>query len=308
MPVEERLEEANPWLGRRSLNIAHQGGSREAPSSTIYAMRRALAAGAHGLELDLHATSDGQIVVSHDATVDRTTAGSGAIASLTLAQVKELDPAYWWVPGEIVAPGRPERDYPLRGLAFGEPELRVPALAEVLDAFPGVYLNLDIKQTAPAVPPYEKELARLLRAYGRRDDVIVASFNDEATRSFSAYAPEIATSAGTAATAAFWQSLRAGNVGQARGGPASSASGPARRAQPGPVAFQVPVCYGGVRIVSAVFVNAAHEAGIAVHVWTIDEEELMVELLDIGVDGIITDVPSVCARVLEQRQRSLEDR
>src|SRR5579872_468204 len=122
----------NPWLDRRVLGYAHQGGAREGPSSTLWAMERAVAAGADALELDVHATADGQLVVCHDATVDRTTDGTGAIAALTLAELADLDNAYWWVPGEVVAPGRPDIDYVYRGRAMFETSLRVATLREVL--------------------------------------------------------------------------------------------------------------------------------------------------------------------------------
>ena len=200
----------NPWLERRVIAYAHQGGAREAPSSTLYAFHAALEAGATALEMDVHATSDGHLVVCHDATVDRTTDGRGAIADLTLAEVQSLDNAYWWIPGEVVAPDRPASEYLLRGRAPAAVELRVPRLEEVLDAFPGVPLNLDIKQTAPAVRPYEEDLAVLLRRYGRTDDVIVASFNDSATRRFSEFAPEMLTAPGTIGVGAFIGALRRG--------------------------------------------------------------------------------------------------
>ena len=87
------------------IAYAHQGGAWESPSSTCFAIRRALEAGATGIELDVHATSDGQLVVCHDATVDRTTDGTGEIADLTLAELRGLDNAYWFVPGADVTPG-----------------------------------------------------------------------------------------------------------------------------------------------------------------------------------------------------------
>src|SRR5687768_9453981 len=92
----------NPWLERRVLNWAHQGGAKEAPSSTLFALRQAVANGADALELDVHMTKDGVLVVCHDATVDRTTNATGAIAELTLDDVKRLDNAYWFVPGSVV--------------------------------------------------------------------------------------------------------------------------------------------------------------------------------------------------------------
>ena len=278
---------ANPWLERRVLNYAHQGGAREGPSSTLHAMRRAVEAGAHALELDVHATADRHLVVCHDATVDRTTEGTGRIADLPLAEVQSLDNAYWWVPGSVVDHERADGDYPLRGRAPDDPDLCIPSVREVLEAFPDTYLNFDIKDTAPAVEPYEALLADLLRKSGRGDDVIVASFHDGATDAFSAVAPEVSTSAGTAAVASFYFAVQDG------------VSPPPIRHQ----ALQVPAAMEGTTIVDQQFVNAAHEHGLAVHVWTVDDPAEMEALLDLGVDGIMTDRPSVLAGVLERRRQ-----
>lgn len=265
------------------LNYAHQGGAREAPSSTLHAIRAALATGATAVELDVHATADRQLVVCHDDTVDRTTDGTGRIADLTLADLRGLDNAHWWSPGHVV--DHEDGPWPLRGRASDDPDLRIATLDEVLDAFPGVILNLDIKQTAPDVEPYEELLAGVLRDHGRTDDVIVASFLDRATEAFSTFAPEIPTSLGTEATAAFYFAVQAGDPP------------PATRH----VALQVPLRFGDRTIVDERFVDAAHGSGLAVHVWTIDDAEEMAGLCELGVDGIITDRPSVCAGVLADR-------
>ncbi len=244
----------------------------------------ALQAGATGIELDVHATADGVLVVCHDPSVDRTTDGVGQIADLTLAEVQALDNAYWWAPGADVSPGLDEADYPFRGRAPEDPMFRIARLEEVLTSFPGVVLNLDIKRTAPVVEPYEEALADLLRRHGRTDDVIVASFLDSATDAFSGYAPEIPTSAGTVAVAAFYQSVQAGE-------------------EPAPlrhVALQVPIGYGDLTLVDQRFVDVAHDQGLAVHVWTIEEEAEMERLCGLGVDGIITDRPTVLVQVLER--------
>jgi glycerophosphoryl diester phosphodiesterase len=132
------------------------------------------------------------------------------------------------------------------------------------------------------VAPYEEALAGMLRRFGRADDVIVASFIDSATDAFSSFAPEVPTSAGTLTSAAFLQSVRAGAV------PA-----PMRH-----VALQVPASYGDIVLVDERFVAVAHEQGLAVHVWTIEEEAEMERLCVLGVDGIITDRPSALVGVL----------
>jgi glycerophosphoryl diester phosphodiesterase len=239
--------------------------------------------GATGIELDVHATADGELVVCHDGTVDRTTEASGTIASLTLEELRRLDFSYWWIPGADVTPGRPPGDYPFRGRAPNDPSYGIATLREVLEEFPGVVLNLDIKQTAPVVTPYEESLARLLAEYGRTDDVIVASFLDQATDAFRTFAADVPTSAGTQATAEAWQAVQAGE---------DVPETPA-------VAYQVPERQGELVVVDDRFVEAAHRAGKAVHVWTVNDVAAIRRLLALGVDGIISDVPTTLCGELD---------
>ncbi len=276
----------NPWLSRRVLSYAHQGGAHEAPSSTLHAIRNAVALGCHAIELDVHMTRDGKLVVCHDATLERTTNATGAISQHTFAEISDLDNAYWFVEGEDVQHGREADRYALRGLAPANHDYGIATLDEVLELTSGIILNLDIKQTAPDVAPYEKALADLLRDHDRTADVIVASFMDKATDAFKSYAPEIATSAGTAAVADFFRTVRAGSE------PLTSVG---RH-----VALQVPHTFGEIVVVDEPFVDAAHAAGLAVHVWTINERAEMADLLDKGVDGIITDAPSVLVKLLAE--------
>jgi glycerophosphoryl diester phosphodiesterase len=279
------VHDSSVWLERRVIAYAHQGGAWESPSSTIFAITRALAAGATAIELDVHATADGELVVCHDATVDRTTPASGNIASFTLAELRELDFSYWFIPGADVTPDRPEGEYPYRGRAPEDPQFGIATLREVLEQFPGVLLNLDIKQTAPTVTPYEASLARLLAEFERADDVMVASFLDPATDAFREFSPSVPTSAGTVATAEFWRAVQGGGPGP------DTAS----------VAYQVPERMGDLVVVDAAFVEAAHRSGRVVHVWTVNDPTAMERLVALGVDGIISDVPTVLSGVLREK-------
>jgi glycerophosphoryl diester phosphodiesterase len=279
---------ANPWLSRRVLTYAHQCGAWEAPSSTIFALRRALALGVTGIELDVHATADRTLVVCHDGTVDRTTNGHGPIHSLTLAEVRALDNAYWFAPGGDETQGLSRESYPYRGRAPAATEFTVATLAEVLDVlddYPEVAINLDIKQTAPAVEPYEELLARELGRRRATDRVIVASFLDVATDTFAKFAPDVATSAGTFATATFWRAVHQGDDP-----PVTSH-----------VALQVPRTQGDIVVVDDVLVSSAHDRGMAVHVWTINDDLETSRLLDLGVDGIISDLPTPLVSLVEAR-------
>jgi glycerophosphoryl diester phosphodiesterase len=288
LPLPVPLAAANPWLGRRVLTYAHQCGAWEAPSSTLFALRRALELGVTGIELDVHATADRHLVVCHDGTVDRTTNSHGPIHAMTLAELRALDNAYWFTPGGDETQGLAPESYPYRGRAPERADYGVATLGEVLDVLddhPHVVLNLDIKQTAPAVEPYEELLAAELIRRRATDRIIVASFLDVATDSFATYAPDIATSAGTLATALFWRAVHEGE------------DPPASRH----VALQVPATQGDLVVVDERLVTAAHDHAMAVHVWTINDEPEMARLLDLGVDGVISDLPTPLVALVAAR-------
>src|SRR5918999_411882 len=144
---------ANRWIEKgRPLNIAHQGGEDEFPSNTMYAFRKALAAGADMLELDVGVTKDNKVVVMHDTTVNGKTNGHGTVASKTLRQIKRLDGAYWFAPARRDHYGHdhPASAYRFRGIATGRrrpprgftaADFRVPTLRQVLRAFPHTPIN-----------------------------------------------------------------------------------------------------------------------------------------------------------------------
>jgi glycerophosphoryl diester phosphodiesterase len=295
-PVGTAAAADNSWLERRVLNIAHQGGEIEAPSNTMFAFKTALDKGAEVLELDVHATADGEIVVIHDATVDRTTNGSGAVDEMTLEEIKKLDAAYWFVPGCGTCNDSPPEAFTYRGYASGERKLMkgklrritpndftIPTLREVLETFPETLINIEIKATAPDTFPYEDELAELLEEYGRTDDTIVVSFLDHAVEIFKTHAPDVSTATGTGQAGFFWASTQ---------GPAPGAPSPRHQA------LQVPIVFNGITVVTPEFVEEAHANGLAVHVWTINERDEMEWLIEIGVDGIMTDRPTLLEEVL----------
>ena len=272
------------WLSGRVIAFAHQGGSFEGPSSTLAAIDHALNVGANAIELDVHATKDRRLVVCHDASVDRTTNEHGEIADLTLAELSEMDNAYWWIDGDVVSPGRAAGEYLLRGRAPRDRRYGVATLEEVATAFPGVLLNLDLKRMSPEVEPYEALLFEELQRLEITDSVIVASFHDEAIQRFRFLAPGVATSAATNETAAFYFSLLEGTP-----------------IVPPVSAFQVPATFADVDVVTEAFVEAAHAADVAVHVWTINDVDEMTRLVEVGVDGLISDRPTPLAALLKER-------
>lgn len=285
----------NPWLERRILTYAHQGGSHEMPSSTLAALRAAVSVGSDGIELDVHCTADRVLVVCHDATLDRTANVSGAIADMTWEQLQAVDNSHWFLPDVGVLEDVPETEregvradasrFVHRGLAPEQSAFGVAKLDDVLEEFRDVYLNFDIKQTAPEVEPYEQLLSDALARHDRHDDIIVASFHDRATDAFRAIDTKVATSIGTLGTIAFWQAVATGSTELP---PVVSQS----------VALQVPYRLGDNVVLTEQFVGRAHEVGLAVHVWTINDEPDMHAVLALQPDAIITDRPTTLRRVL----------
>ena len=290
----------NAWRQVPTWNIAHQGGEDEFPSNTLYAFRRALAAGANMLELDVGVTKDGQVVVMHDTTVDRITNGHGTIASKTLSQMQKLDGAYWFTPtgSDHYRHGKPASAYPFRGVAtgrkppprgFSASDFRVTTLKAVLKAFPHTPINVEIKgrTKAEALAEYltnADALARLLRNVHRRD-LIVVSFKQPAVDRFHTLVPRLPVAPGVDGDANW---LLAG------GSPGA-----------GVVAFQVPITYmlGStlVQVSTPANVARAHREGYAWQTWfanqDVDGPASWRRLFDACVDGVMTSKPVAFQRV-----------
>lgn len=292
---------ANPWLGRRPFHWAHQGGAKEAPSNTLRAMGEAMRHGAHGLELDVHRSLDGKAVVIHDDTLQRTTDRSGWVARLSAADLARVDAAYWWARGFVDNhdPGTPEAAYELRGEADKVSDLGVPTVDDILREHPGVPMTIEVK-TPDAIGPLLEALAVHDVA---PDDLILTSFDDEIVAALHHQAPHLAL-----APARRWS---LGFTARARlhwrlpdRGPYVVLQVPHRLAWskivPGRLGALLPRGWE-LTVATARLVEAAHRAGLAVHVWTVDDETEMRHLLDRGVDGIMTDAPTVLSRVLAER-------
>ncbi len=248
------------------LVIAHQGGEELRPSNTMASFSHAVELGVDVLEMDIHSTADGALVVIHDDTVDRTTDGSGRVQDLTFAQVKELDAGYYWTDDDGAS-------YPFRGQG-----ITIPALEEVLAAFPEMRMNIEIKQETPSIVQL---FCQMLNDYSMRDKVLVASFHESTINEFRENCPGYATSMVEPEIRLFF-GLNLFYLGAIFQAPSE--------------AIQVPEYSGNLHVVTERFVKVANSLNVDVHVWTVNETEDMRRLLDLGVNGIITDRPD---RLLE---------
>ncbi|MGH7804241.1 MAG: glycerophosphodiester phosphodiesterase [Candidatus Binatia bacterium] len=260
------------FSGPKPRKFGHRGAAGLAPENTMPSFRQALADGADILELDVHATRDGAIVVIHDDTVDRTTDGRGEVRGLELAALQRLDAGY-----HFEANGR----HPFRGCG-----VRIPTLREVMLALPEVALNVEVKQLDP---PIEREVRALLDELGRVDDVVLAAEHDEVMKRLHAAAPGSWFSFSSVEAMEIWQRLQANDFAGYR---------------PPGHALQIPPRFGSVEVVTAESVAAVHALGVELHVWTINDEPEMERLLDLGVDGVMSDYPGKLRDVVRRRAAS----
>ena len=239
--------------------FAHRGGGKGGTENTIDAFDRGLEGGADGLELDVHLSRDGIVVVHHDAMLDRTTRAKGPLKDRTAGELAEFN---------------------------------VPPLRAVLARYPKVGIIIELKERGPELA---EAVVDEVRRAGASERVCLGSFSVSAMRAARSAGPAIATSGARfevrMALYRSWCGLSPGRVPYQ--------------------AFQVPEISGATLVVSPRFVQLAHKAGIAVHVWTVDEPEDIRRLLDWGVDGIISDRPDVAAEVVGEwvaRQASVSSR
>lgn len=230
--------------------------------------------GAPAFELDVHATADGEIVVIHDPTLERTTEGRGRVNEHTLADLKHLDAGFRFSPDDGAT-------FPFRGQG-----VEIPTLREVIDAFPGIPLIVEIKQVDPPLEPMLRDVLHEMRA---GENALVFSLDQRPINRFRALGTGLSTGMGPGDGARFRLRMTSRVwLGY----------------NPRGAAFAVPVMWNGMRVVTRAFVRAAHRAGLEVYVWTVDEPEEMHALLDLGVDGIITNYPERLRRVIEERAQA----
>jgi glycerophosphoryl diester phosphodiesterase len=262
--VKPFLARPGPYL------VAHRGGARLWPENTLPAFDGAARLGADAIELDVRLTADGEVVVFHDESTERVAGEPGSIEARSLAEVGRLDAGR-----TFTADGG--RTFPWRGRG-----LTVPTLAQVLARYPGVLLNVEAKAADPALA---EALVGVVRRAGRVAEVCLGSSHDEQGERLRALLPGACHF--LPAVAATCHVLAAHAGGEASGCPEGwdVADLPWRTAD-------------GTTVVDAVTLDHFHRLGIPVHVWTVDEEADMRALLDLGVDGIMSDLPDRLARVM----------
>ncbi len=249
--------------------FGHRGSAGTHPENTLESFRAAARLGLNYLEFDIHMTRDGEVVVSHDDYLERTCGRAGVIREMTYAELAAADAG---------------RTFTLDGanFPFRDKGIRVPRLAEVLAAFPKLRMIVEVKQIAPSVVA---PMLDVIDRAGMRRSVLVASEHQEPLDEVRQLAPDIPTNFSYLESGLFIQAMGTRDAGY----------------RPPGDAVQIPRSYESWQLVTPESVEFAHRVGVEMHVWTVNEEAEMGELLDLGVDGLISDYPERALDLVRRR-------
>lgn len=262
----------HPWFEALPPRYAvgHRGAAGHAPENTLVSFEKAVEFGVKVLEMDVHLTADRQLVVIHDQTLERTTNGVGRVRDRTMDELRRLDAGYRFTPDG-------GQTYPWRGR-----DVRLSTLDEVADTYPDHSFVLEIK---PGDPVMGEAVAAFCNARNQPHRFLVGSFYDTVMRVFRRSAPAYATGAGRAETKRFV--FRAWFRSSAR--------------QPLPFeALIIPRTHRGLRVATKRVIQEAQEAGLQVHVWTVNLPSDIQTLFRHGANGITSDYPDRTMSILRE--------
>ena len=247
--------------------IGHRGAAAFAPENTLPSFQHAIDVGAHGVELDLHCSVDGHLVVIHDPTLSRTTDGAGPVEERTLHELQTFDAGY-----QFTMDGG--KTFPFRGQG-----IRIPTLEEVFEVVGTRPVVTEIKSVTAG-----HAMGRWLRNSRNREQILVGGFEREEVEPAGQHAR--------------W---RCAYQDELRGYVLFGKIGLGRLFVPSGVnAAMVPEKHGMIRVVSPAFIRRAQAAGIGVFVWTVNRPQDIRRLLAWGVDGLVTDAPGRVHRILDE--------
>ncbi len=269
----------------RPIVLAHTAGEDNFPASTLFAFGESVKAGVDMLDLNVMLTKDGVLLVQHDDTVDRSTNGTGAVSDLTFDEINALDAAYWFTEDCGACTDQPDDEYLYRGMRTGDhqpppgytaDDFALPSLRQLIERFPTIPLNIEIKGEGEPAQRAADELAKELKETGRDAASVVASFNDDIVSYFHSIAPDIEVSPGLSVLTNYVLNNTPIPDGMR--------------------ILQLPPEYSGVKVITGQLVADATAAGYPIWVWPNDRAlenlDSYRNFLSEGVTGLNINFPA----------------
>ena len=273
--------------------LAHTAGEDEFPASTLFGFGESVKAGVDVLDLNINISSDGELIVQHDDTLDRNTDGTGPVADLTAAQIGELDAAYWFGVDCADCHDAPEDRYLYRGIRTGDrvppagysaDDFALPTLRQLVERFPDLPLNIEIKGEGAIAERTADVLAEQLIELDRADATIVASFDDAIVEYFHRIAPAVEVSPGLGVLTAYVLD----------GSPIPD----------GMRILQLPPEYSGLQVITPELIARATADGLPIWVWPndrdLENQASYLAFLEMGVTGLNINFPAQGVEAVRQ--------
>lgn len=265
----------HPFFHPVPMALSHRGDAQNFPENTLEAFRAAAELGTHCIESDVQMSADGHAVLIHDETLERTTDGSGRVDKHTLKQLKMLDGGYKFSPDG-------KESFPFR-----DQGITIPCLEEALEAFPDMRFCLDLK---PKSAVLVREFCSVISRMDALDRILCSSAHDSNLRLLRELLPDAASGCGTSEALGVLMLAQPGMLFL-------------RKSMPGQV-LQVPPTLGPLPLLTSRMVQQFHQAGLYAHTWAINRRDHMEELLEAGVDGIVTDETALLLEVIREYSES----
>jgi len=266
----KQKSDVHPFIVKTSkiINIAHAGGKGLGPENTIITLEKSVEAGADILEIDIHSTSDSVLVLIHDHKVNRTTNGDGYVWNYIYENLRELNAGYYWTENDSLT------------FPFREMDIKIPSLKDVFIKYSDIRFNIEIKQDTPHII---ENLCTMIHEYNLVNRVLIGSFADGVLDNFREECSHVATSAGMGETRIYyglnllyldWIYTPAANV------------------------FEAPIYFKDTHLLTKQFISGLQKKNIPIYVWTVNETDEMRTLINIGIDGILTDFPDRLSAII----------
>ena len=262
-------QQIEKFLEPKPVNVAHHADSINHPENTLEAFLSATEMGVDVIETDVHLSKDGHVVIWHDNTLERTTDGVGRLEDFTLEELKRVDAGFQFTPDG-------GKTFPFRGKG-----VRLATLDEALEASPKMRFNVDLKSREEGIVD---AFERVVQQHNAEERVLCASFHLNHLKAMRQRNNKILTSITTLEVLPLLLKQKLGIL-------------PKTLSPERTIVFQVPVKQWGIQVITPRFIEAFHERGAVIQVWTINDEEEMRSLLEMGVDSIMTDNPAAAIKV-----------